>query len=56
MLRFYGFLNNFGTFAHIVAQTCFVLQQTWHTTQFGIYHCVEVVKIKNHSHMQENTY
>ena len=43
--RFYGFLSFFGTFAHKVAQTWFVLHETWHTTLFGIYYCVEVVRI-----------
>ena len=52
-LRFYGYLNFFGTFAHNVAQTQFVLQETWHITLFDIYQCVEVVRIENHSHMQE---
>ena len=45
----------FGTFAHKVAQTWFVLHETWHTTPFGIYDCVEEVRIENHSHMQEIT-
>ena len=31
----------FGTFAHKVVQTWFVLDETWHTTLFGIYYCVE---------------
>ena len=54
-LGFYGFLSVFGTFAHIVAQTWFVLHETWHTTLFGIYYCVEVVRIENHSHILEIT-
>ena len=54
-LRFYAFLNVFGTFAHKVAQTWFVLHETWHTKLFHIYHCVEVVRIENHNHMQEIT-
>ena len=53
MLRFYGFVSFFGTIAHKVAQTWFVLQETWHKTLFGIYYCVKVVKIENHSHMLE---
>ena len=55
MLRFYGFLCFLGTFAHKVAQTSFVLHETWHTTLFGIYYCVEVVRIENHCHMLEIT-
>ena len=55
-LRFYAFLSVFATFAHKVAQTWFVFHETWHTTLFGIYHCVEAVRIENHSHMLEITY
>ena len=40
---FIGFLSFFGTFVHKIAQTWFVLHETWHTTLFGIYYCVEVV-------------
>ena len=54
-LRFYAFLSVFGTFAHKVAQTWFVLHETWQTTLFGIYYCVEVVKIESHNHMLEIT-
>ena len=50
-LRFYGFLGYFGTFVHKVAQTLFVMQETWHTTLFGIYYCVELVRIVNLSHI-----
>ena len=52
-LRFYGFLSFFGTFGHKVAQTWFVLHENWHTIIFGIYYCVEMVKIQNHSHIVE---
>ena len=45
----------FGPFANKVAQAWFVLYKTWLTTLFGIYYCVEVVRIENHSHMQEIT-
>ena len=45
-LRFYEFLSFFGTFAHKVAQTWFVLHETWEITLFGIYYCVEVVRVK----------
>ena len=41
----------FWHFAHKVAQARFVLQETWHTTLFGIYNCVEVVRFVNRSHM-----
>ena len=54
-LRFYRFLSVFGTFSHKVAQTWFVLHETWHTKLFHVYYCVEVVRIKNHSHMLEIT-
>ena len=50
---FKGFLSVFGNFMHKVAETLFVLHETWHTTRFGIYYCVEVVIIVNHSHMLE---
>ena len=48
-----GFLIVFGTFAHKVAHTWFVLHETWHTTLVAIYYCVEVARILNHSHMLE---
>ena len=51
-------LRIFKRFCHFcakVAQTWFVLRETWHTTLFGIYYCVEVVRIENHSHMLEIT-
>ena len=44
-LRFYALLSLFGTYAHKVSQTWFVLYETWHTTLFGLYYCVEVVRI-----------
>ena len=53
MLRFYGFLCFFKTFAHEVDQMWFVLHETWHQTLFSIYFCVEVVTIENHSDMLE---
>ena len=55
-LRFSRFLSFFGTLAHKAGQTWFNMHETWQTTLFGIYYCVEVVKIKNHSHMLELTY
>ena len=54
-LRFYVFLSYFGTFAHKVAQTLFVLQETCHTILFGIYYCVEMVIIEKNSPMIEIT-
>ena len=30
-----------------------IWHETWHTTPFGIYYCVEMVKIENDSHMFE---
>ena len=56
MFRFYAFLSFLGTFAHKASQTWFVLNATFHTTLFGIYYCVEVVKIENYSHMLEITF
>ena len=50
------FWSVFGTFAHKVAQTRFDLHETWHPTLFGIYYCVEVVRIENHFHMLEITF
>ena len=54
-LRFQGFLNIFGTFAHEVAQTLFVLHEILHTTLFGKYFCVEMVRVEKHSHMLKIT-
>ena len=51
---FNGFLCVFGTFAHQVAQSWFVLLETWHTTLFGMYYCIEVVRIENHNQMLES--
>ena len=48
-IRFYGLLSFFGSFAHNVAQTWFVFHETLHTTLFGIYYFVEVVRIVYHS-------
>ena len=53
--RFKGFLSVFDTFARKVAQTSFVLQETRHTTLFGIYYCAEIVRILNHKHMLKIT-
>ena len=35
----------FGTFSHKVAQTWFILHETWQSTLFGICCCVQVVRI-----------
>ena len=40
---------------HKLAQTLFVLHETWHTTLLGKYYCVEVVRIENHCHMLQIT-
>ena len=55
-LLFYGVLSCICTFPHKVAQTWFVLHETWNTTLFGIYYCIYVVRIENQSHMLEITY
>ena len=39
----------------LVAQTWIVLYETSHTTLFGIYYCVQEVRIENHRHMLEIT-
>ena len=52
---FMGFLSVFGTYMHKVAQNWFVLHESWHRTLFGIYYCVEVVRIENHSHVLQTT-
>ena len=48
-------LSFFDTLGHKVAQTLFVLHETWHITLFGIYYCVEMVRFENNSHMLEIT-
>ena len=50
-LRFYGFLRFIWTFVHKVAQTLFVLHETWHKKLFRMYYSVEMVRIANNSHM-----
>ena len=52
-LRFYAFLSVYGTFAHKVAQTWFILHETWHRTLFCVYYCFEVDRIKNQLYMLE---
>ena len=54
-LLFYGFLSDFGTLSRKVVQTWFVGQNTSHTTLFGIYCYVEMVRIENNNHMFEIT-
>ena len=46
-------MSFFATNGHKVAKTWFVLHETWHKTLFGIYYCVELVRIENYSHMLE---
>ena len=48
-------LKLFWHFRAKAAQTWFVLYETWDTILFGIYYCVEVARIENHSHMLEIT-
>ena len=55
LVTIYEFLSFFGTFTHKAAQTLFILHETWHTTLISIYYFVEVVRIENHSHIQEIT-
>ena len=43
----------YATFADKVAQTLFVVHETWHTTLLGVYYCVAMIRIVNHSHMLE---
>ena len=50
---FMDFFFIFGTFVHNLAQTWFVLHETLHPTLFGIYYCVEVVRIENNSDILE---
>ena len=50
------FFTVFGTFSHKVVQTWFVFHETWHTTLFAICYCVQMVRIKNNSHMIEITF
>ena len=52
---FLRFLSAFGTFSHKLVQTWFVWPETWHTTLFGIYYCVEIIRIQNNSHIFEIT-
>ena len=54
-LRFCRFLNFFDTFAHKKSLTWYVLHETWRTTVFGIYDCVEVIGIEKDIHMLEIT-
>ena len=41
---------------HKVAQTLLYLHEPWHTTLFGIFYCVEVVRIEIRSHLLEITW
>ena len=54
-LRFLGFLNAFGIFSHEVVLIWFVCHETWHTTLFCIYYCVEKVRVERNNHMREIT-
>ena len=54
-LGFLGFFSVFGTFSLKVLQTWYVWHETWHTTLFGIYYCVEMVRVEKNTHMLEIT-
>ena len=54
-VAFLRFFKLFGTYSHKVVQTWFVWHETWHTTQFVIYYCVEMVGIEKNIHMLEIT-
>ena len=54
-LRFRGFFCVLGTFSHKVLQTLFVSHEKWHTSLFGIYYFVEMVRIEKTSHMLYST-
>ena len=49
------FFSVFGTFLHKVVPTWFFWNETWHTIQFVICYCVEMVRIENNRHMLEIT-
>ena len=46
-VAFLRFLIIFGTFSLKVGKTWFVWHETWHTTRFVIYYCVEMVRTEN---------
>ena len=52
---FFRFFSVFGTFSLKVLQTWYVWHETWHTTLFGIYYCVEMVRVEKNTHMLEIT-
>ena len=54
-LSFYVVLSVFGTLSYKVVQTWFVWHETWHTTLYSLYYCVEMVGLKNISVMLEIT-
>ena len=54
-LHFWSFFSIFGTFSHKVVQIWFVWHETWHTLQFIICYCVEMVRIENNRHTLEIT-
>ena len=45
----------FGTFSHKLVQISYVWHASWHTTQFGIYYCGQLVRIENYRNMLEIT-
>ena len=48
---FMVFKTFFCIFSHKVVKIWFVLLETWHTTLFGIYYCVDMIKIENNAHI-----
>ena len=50
-----GFLSVSDCFKHKIVQIWFVLHETWCITQFGIYYCIEMARIKNNIHIIEIT-
>ena len=52
---FLRFLSFFGTYSLKVVKTWFVWHETWHTSLFCIYYCIELIRIENNSHMLKIT-
>ena len=48
-------LKLFWHFRALSSSNLVLLYETWHTTLFGIYYCVEVVRFEKDSHMLEIT-
>ena len=50
-VAFLLFLKCFCPFSHKLVQTWCVWLDTWHTTLFDVYYCVEMDRIKNNIYM-----